>query len=120
MGCLCFATATLGPLLRLEMLRVAKPRWGGGKEKWDKSGSGEGGRRVGGCAGSALGFVFQILLGEGGVYALGTSCTEAFLEGGMGRKGSQQLFKGFDKLGEQLITWQAVNSCPGAICSSPV
>lgn len=41
-------------------------------------------------------------------------------QGGMGRKGSQQLFKGFDKLGEQLITWQAVNSCPGAICSSPV
>lgn len=27
-----------GPLLGLEMLRVAKPRWGGGKEEWDKSG----------------------------------------------------------------------------------
>lgn len=37
--------------------------------------------------------------------------------GGGERGGSQQLFKGFDKLGEQLITWQAVNSCPGAICS---
>lgn len=65
-GCLCFAAAMLGPLLRLEMLRVAKPRWGGGKEEWDKSSLGAGGRRVGGCAGSALGFVFQILLGEGG------------------------------------------------------
>lgn len=55
-----------------------KTSLGRGKEEWDKSGLGAGGRRVGGCAGSALGFVFQILLGEGGVYALGTSCTEAF------------------------------------------
>lgn len=74
---------------------------------------------MGGCAGSALGFVFQILLGEGGFMPLVPAVLRPF-EGGMGRKGSQQLFKGFDKLGEQLITWQAVNSCPGAICSSPV
>lgn len=76
----CAFCRRAGPLLRLEVLRVAKPRWGGGKEEWDKSGLGGG--RVGGCAGSALGFVFQILLGDwGGVYALGTSCIEAFRGG---------------------------------------
>lgn len=57
--------------------------------------------------------MFQILPGV--FYALGTSCA-GLLEGGLGE--DQQLFKGFDKLGEQLITWQAVNSCPGAIRSS--
>lgn len=82
-----------GPPLGLEMLRAAKPRLGGvwgEKEEGDKSSLGAGGRRAGGCAGSALGFVFQILLG--GFYALGTSCAGPLLGwGGVERGVSSSL-----------------------------